>query len=432
MNISRQNRNPKKPARNTFHGLAIALAIALLLACGGVQTIEAQTFTVLHAFTGGTDGANPFAGVTFDRGGKLYGTTSIGYGSVFKLVSSGSGWVLTPVWNFTATIANGAIPYSKVVFGPDGAVYGTTYEGGQGGCFDGGGCGTVFKLQPPATACRSAMCPWTETVIYRFTGGADGGNPYSEVVFDSAGNLYGTTTAGGLNSGGCDHGCGVVYEMTLSGGTWTETTLHLFRGGNDGQEPEGGLIFDHAGNLYGTTASGGSLSAGIVFELSPNGNGWRETILHTFQGSDGAVPFATMTADQAGNLYGTTVAGGTTNGGTVFELTNPGTWNYNLLHSFNDDLPYGGLAFDSAGNLYGTTYQGGTYGNGTVFKMTPSGGGWSESVIHSFNPADGEGALPMSGVTFDGAGNMYGTTFGGGSFGGSCYGGCGVVYEITP
>ena len=401
----------------------LAILAAILMAAA---LSPAQTFQVLHTFTGQGDGSNPYAGLVMDRSGRLYGTENgVGSNPVFRLALQGSSWVISPLHYY-------ADSYGKLMFGPDGNLYGTTFYGGRGSC-NGATCGLVFKLQPPIAACRSFLCPWTETVLYEFAGAPDGGNPYSEVTFDAAGNLYGTTGYGG--TGPCDsgEGCGTVYELTPSQGGWTETVLHRFQGGNDGQEPQAGLIFDRAGNLYGTTINGGSSADdGIIFELTPSAGGWTETILHVFQGSDGAIPEATMISDRSGNLYGPTAGGGAHNGGTVFELSNPGNWSYSILYSLADDIPLGSVAFDAAGNLYGTTAQGGADQSGSVFKLAPSNGGWTYTLVHSFNFGDGGGAQPTSGVVFDPAGNLYGTTSDGGGFFTVCDSGCGTVYEITP
>lgn len=225
-----------------------------------------------------------------------------------------------------------------------------------------------------------------------------------------------------------------MYKLTPSSGGWTETLLYSFQGGSDGEGPEGGLIFDASGNLYGSTAGGGSASCGTIFELSPSDGGWTETILHTFQCSDGAGPWGNLITDQSGNLYGVTTGGGANNGGVVYELSQPGSWTYNLLYgSFPDNsAPAGTLAFDGAGNLYGTTRAGGAFGDGTAYKLTPSNGSWTETDLHDFQTTDG--VLPNGGLVVDSAGNLYGTAEAGGiGFDGPCYAiGCGTVWEITP
>ncbi len=218
-----------------------------------------------------------------------------------------------------------------------------------------------------------------------------------------------------------------------SGGNWTESAIHSFASGSDGQYPAGGLIFDEAGNLYGTTVEGGSTGFGVVYELSPSGDAWTETIVHTFEGNEGTHPWDTLVADQEGNFYGTASGGGSSGGGTVFELSPPGIWTCSLLYSFPYmSSPHGGIAFDSGGNIYGTTLTGGPNQAGTVFKLTPSNGAWTETVLQNFSFDDGGGAYPFSGVTLDSSGNIYGTTSAGGSFFEICALGCGTVWEITP
>ena len=266
--------------------------------------------------------------------------------------------------------------------------------------------------------------------LYKFTGGADGSQPSGGLIFDQAGNLYGTTGYGGgaLNSG-------TVFKLARNAdGSWTESVLHSFNG-SDGSVPAAGLIFDAAGNLYGTTEGGGSSGGGTVFKLAPNQDGsWTESVLHSFNHSDGHWPLAGLIFDGAGNLYGTTEQGGAHNLGTVFRLAPnaDGSWTESVLHSFNGNDGYvitAGLIFDGAGNLYGTTANGGSSGHGTVFKLTPSAdGSWTESVLHSFNGNDGY--VITAGLIFDGAGNLYGTTEQGGS---GCHpSGCGVVFKLAP
>ena len=400
------------------------ILLLLLISAAGAQ---AQVFQALHIFSG-EDGANPEAGVTLS-GQKLYGTTS---GSAFRLVLNGSGWVLNPLYNFDQ-FKNGEIVYSKVVFGPDGSLYGTTAGGGLdiGGCAYGDGCGVVYKLQPPASVCRTFDCLWTETVLYRFSGGADGGVPFTEVVFDTAGNLYGTTAYGGNTS--CDYGCGVVYKLTPSNGGWTESVIYSFTGGDDGAEPVGGLIFDQAGNLYGTGFAGGSGLGGVIFELTPSNGKWTETTLHGFQaGTDGSRPQSTLIFDSAGNLYGVASLGGPKNGGTAFEWSPSNGGTYTVLFSFaSESNPTGTLAFDPARNLYGTTANGGANQIGTVFRLHPSNGSWTETDLYTFQGL-GDGANPYSGVTMDQEGHLFGTALNGGGFLQICANGCGSVWVVTP
>jgi uncharacterized repeat protein (TIGR03803 family) len=294
--------------------------------------------------------------------------------------------------------------------------------------------GIVFQLVPNLDG------SWKENVLHQFTGGNDGGEPLAGLIFDQAGNLYGTTTQGGT----CvfKQGCGVVFKLTPKGdGTWTESVIHSFKY-TDGATPTAGVVFDPAGNLYGTTSGGGAHEgAGTVFKLAHNPDGsWTESVLHNFCSrqncSDGVGPEAGLVFDLVGNLYGTT--------GKVFKLTpNPdGSWTESVLHSFcsrpncgDEELPEGSLIFDQAGNLYGTTLLGGVLNQGTVFKLTPNADGrWTESVLHSFcsRPNCGDGERPLAGLIFDQAGNLYGTTF---AFGDQdCFSGdgCGVVFKLTP
>jgi uncharacterized repeat protein (TIGR03803 family) len=419
--------------------------IVVTLTIGGISA-QAQTFTVLHNFSAGTDGVNPRAGLTIDSSGSLYGTTTAGpgdhgqcyiwgCGTVYKMQHKGSGWVFNPLYSFNGG-GDGAWPDSRVIFGPNGTLYGTTLYGGgrgYGSCFGNpyDYCGTVFSLRPSVTACKSALCPWTETQLYNFSGSADGQYPGGDLTFDHAGNIYGTTEEGG--SGCSGDGCGTVYELTPSGSGWTKSILYAFAGGNDGAGPYSGVIFDKAGDLYGTTLGGGSYNNGTVYELTYTaGVGWTENILHGFiSGNDGSAPVGGLTFDQSGNLYGTTTSAGSGGGGTVFQLAPSGSsWTYSVLYSFtgtnNGCGPLGSLVMDKAGSLYGTTYCDGANHDGNVFKLTPSGGSWTYTSLHDFTGRD-DGGYPVSNVVFDAKGNLYGTTYIGGTQGGG-----GVVWEITP
>jgi uncharacterized repeat protein (TIGR03803 family) len=418
------------------------MAVAILLIVTASQRMEAQTFITLHGFRG-PDGAAPTAGLTMDAAGNLYGTTyyggSAGYGMVFKLVHTGSNWIEQPLYSFPSYQSgnDGAEPYAGVTIGPDGNLYGTTTRGGGSAAH-----GTVFKLSPPASVCKSALCPWTETILYRFSGGSDGNSPSGSVVFGSGGNLYGTTEVGGDSSCGSGEGCGVVFKLTRLGSGWTETVLHAFSGSPDGINPVSSLVFDQAGNLYGTTNNGGlelscnPYGCGTVFQLTPSSSGWIETILYAFGEGDGALPQGGLVLDSSGNLYGTT-AYGPVGDGTVFELTpSGGQWTYTLLYSLMSEQsgiqgPLGTLTMDAAGKLYGTTFQGGDvggtcgYGCGTVFKLVPSAGAWVYSLLYEFTGGN-DGAIPYDGVILDRNSNLYGTTSAAGA------GGHGVVFEITP
>jgi uncharacterized repeat protein (TIGR03803 family) len=264
--------------------------------------------------------------------------------------------------------------------------------------------------------------------------GKDGAFPIGTLVMDSSGNLYGTTYAGGFR------GEGTVFEISPKvGGGWTETLLHSFKtNGNDGLVPFAGLTMDSAGNLYGTTVVGGPLNMGTVFELSPSSSGtWTEKILFAFNGSNGYQPWVTPVFDSLGNLYGTTEQGGAFGYGTVFELSySSGAWSETVLHSFDNDgidpiSPQTGLMLDSHGNLYGTAPVGAAFGGGAVFELTPGAGGWKYSIIYAFNfNSNHDGINPQSTLIIDPAGNLYGTTGYGGT--GTCTSGCGTVFMLTP
>jgi uncharacterized repeat protein (TIGR03803 family) len=335
--------------------------------------------------------------------------------------------------SFNPAITYGSLPESTLVSDPSGNLYGTTYDGGIYSH------GTVYKLSP------NSKGGWTQTVLYSFQGsslgGSDGVGPAASLVLDAQGNLYGTTTAGG--TGSC--GCGTVFKLAPgSGGGWTESALYSFQGGSDGEEPEAGLIFDSAWNLYGTTASGGANRVGTVFQLAPSsGGGWRETVLHSFGAvGDGSYLYNAVVLDSAGNLYGTTSAGGKSGAGLVFELTpaSQGTWTESILYIFaggpDGSFPNGQLVLDGMGNIYGATNYGGGYsgGGGTVFELKPNGNGtWSKSILHSFGSTSGDGLYP-TGVVRDSAGNLYGTTFAGGNTSCSSIGitGCGIAFQLRP
>ena len=411
--------------------LGVAVVVLAMLA---PSAWAQSSFKTLHRFNKHSrQGDHPVAGLIFDQAGNLYGTTSTGglggQGSVFELTRNSDGiWKDTVIHTFTG--ADGGVPLGTLIFDQAGNLYGTTRQGGAHQS------GTVFKLAPGTSG------SWTETVLYSFcslSNCSDGAVPFSSLIFDQAGNLYGTTVEGGSSSA-CNGGCGTAFELTPnSGGTWNESVLYSFcslKNCHDGAFPFiGGLVFDLAGNLYGTTEfSGDESGGGVVFELSPNGDGsWKESVLHAFCSlkncHDGANPLDALIFDKAGNLYGTAEGGGA-GSGVVFELSpiGDGRWKEKVLHSFvgrNGAVPIAGLIFDPAGNLYGTTFEGGVPGGGVVFKLTPHAtGAWGETVLHDFS--DKAGAIPYSGLVFDTAGNLYGTTYGDSN---STFG---SVYEITP
>lgn len=367
------------PSRCNALSAFLLLAMVVALLAPGVFAATG-TETVLYNFAGGASGSNPYAGLILDSSGNLYGTTGGG--------------------------------------------------GSSTQCTLGSGCGTVFML-----TAASGPNGWQQTVLYSFRGTAssDGSSPQDSLVFDSKGALYGTTASGGVN------GDGTVFKLTppaTKGGAWTETVLYSFKGGSDGSNPASGLIFDTAGALYGTTSIGGSSNFGTVFKLTPNAKAtaWTESILYTFTGlSDGGKPYAGL-ALKSGALYGTTLDGGSSSQGEVFELTPPaksgGAWTQTVLYSFtggkDGGKPYAGVVFNSSGSLFSTTGSGGS-GYGTVFSLTPPKKGsttWTESVLYSFGEG-ASGSYPHSRVVFDTAGNLYSTT-------GVNSSNSGVVFELSP
>jgi uncharacterized repeat protein (TIGR03803 family) len=332
------------------------------------------------------------------------------------LISPASASTTKVIYNFAGG-KDGEYLDTDLVMDAAGNIYGTTVQGG-----DFGG-GTVFELSPSATG-------WTHTVLYSFTGSKDGGEPYKGVTLDAHGNLYGTAVTGG--AGSCEGGCGVVFKLTNSGGTWTQTVIHYFSGGNDGSGPGSGLTFDRQGNIYGMTPTGGAYTYGVIYQMKPQSDGtWKFHVAHTFTGGvDGKSGSAgRLILDPAGNLYGVTTVGGANGDGIVFELSRSQTgWTLDPLYAFKDQpdgaLPYGGLIFDKVGNLYGTTYYAGANDVGTVYKLTHANGAWTESVLYSFKGGS-DGSSPISTLVSDAAGNLYGTTSDGGS---GCA--CGVIFQM--
>jgi len=405
-----------------------AFVTGLVLGTFSIQ-VQAQTYHVLHAFSGELDGSEPWAGLTIDAAGNLYGTTlyagSDNHGTIFKLKHNGPGWVFSPLYSFTAS--DGMFTEAPLTIGPDGTLFGTTVYGGAAGS------GTVYNVRPPSNPCRSVLCFWAETVLHSFTGQPDGSVPgYGALVFDQAGNGYGTTTAGGINNGG------VVYKLTRSQGGWTESVAYTLAARDTGINPYSGVIFDNAGSLYGTASTAGGLGTGTVYQLMPSGSGWAGQILYAFPVRDlgaGAAPYGGVIFDASGNLYGTTTAGGLNNQGTIYKLIpSGGSWTESVLYSFSGVTvgPKNGLTMDAAGNLYGTTFQGGAHQEGNVFRLSLSDGQWIYTDLYDFSGGD-DGAFPIGGVAVDTNGNLYGTTEIGGTRTGNCYpDGCGVVWEITP
>lgn len=305
----------------------------------------------------------------------------------------------------------GANPSSNLVFDSQGNLYGATAASGSEPCK----CGTVYRLS-------SESGKVIYRVIYQFKGGADGGYPIGNLVFDATGNLYGVA---GYNY------YGQIFELSPQpDGRWVENTVYTFSGA-DGTEPYSGLTIDKAGNLYGTTRLGGANGMGVVYQLTPaKGGGWAETVLHSFSGKDGEYPWADVTLDQQGNVYGTTIWGGSYGHGTVFELSlSAGSWTETVLYSFQGLSQHGepaaGVYVASTGNIYGTTSDNGEGYPGCVFSLAPSSnGGWTETVLHTFG-GSGDGEFPWSDLVPDAAGSLYGTTFVGGK---EDYG---TIYKMT-
>ena len=406
------------------------IATLLLVIANGAWAAEG--FTVLHAFSARAfrKGNNLYAGPLLDASGNVYGVAESGgtrgAGVVYELSrTSGGAWVETVLYNFKGGTEDGANPHATLMADGAGNLYGTTASGGLTARKCKTGCGTVFRLTPNAGS-------WEESVLYRFTGGADGAVPYAGVVMDSAGNLYGATNAGGASR------AGVVFKLTPGPVWWHETVLHTFQGSPDGSSAYATPVLDADGNLYGTTNSGGRNNLGIVYLLAPQLDGsWTEHMLHTFAGGeDGANPLAGLIFDRHGNLYGTTSYGGTANCGIAFELMpdRAGGWSERLLHTFLGGTAYdgenpNGLVFGTDATLYGTTAGGGTDNPGTILKITyDSSGGWQETVLYNFTGGE-TGAFPFSSLVLDAFGNLYGTTLGGGPTGNTTGG---VVFQFAP
>jgi uncharacterized repeat protein (TIGR03803 family) len=386
----------------------LALVAAIGLATVAVAPAQAQKLKVIHSFTGGNDGANPVSGLMMAPDGAMFGTASsggtAGDGVVFQVNAMGKETVL----HSFAGGADGAVPNGGVIRNAKGDLFGTTTAGGTAGA------GTVFEVAGPK-----------ETVLYSFAGGTDGSVPDAGLVMDAAGNLYGTTTAGGTA------GTGTVFELAAprkAGGKWTETILYSFAGGTDGSTPIGGLYLDSLGNLYGTTSVGGAYGYGTVFELTP-GSTWTETILHSFQSTtDGSYPYAGLVADASGNLYGAATDGGANGGGTTFELTpSAGSWNFNVLTSqpgWGISGTFRDVMVDGAGNVYAATHCDGNNSAGTIYRITPSGAGWTYTLLYTFT-GGGDGEYSISNLVMKN-GKLYGTTIYGGANNG------GVIYQLNP
>ncbi len=412
----------------------LELIVLALVAVSMSSPAKAQSFSVLHSFTGAGDGFYP-QGLAIDRAGNLYGATlggSHNQGAIFKLTNRNSSWTLSPLYSFAGG-TDGAFPVGVTV-GSDGRLYGATNIGGGSSC-GGGGCGTVFRASPPPTVCHTALCPWTERVLYAFQGDQDGAFPYNgDLIFDDAGNLYGTTSEGGGPGPNCEgFGCGTVFELSSSGGTWQEIPLYAFSGAS-GASPFSGVSFDHAGNLYGTTGYGGPANAGSVYQLVRTNGSWTYDTLYSFAGlGDGLRSSAGLVMDAAGNLYGATVMGGPSQGGTVYKLTPGPNWTFSTIYgiSGSNGGPAYTLAMDSSGNLYGANNSDGAFGFGSVFQLSPVNGSWIYTSLYDFT-GGADGRYPNGKIVIDTQGNLYGTTGSGGIQNGNCTSGCGILWKIAP
>ena len=397
--------------RTTLHQILLLALSLILFAPSHAWGKNGAILTNIPADTGGY----PYASPIFDSAGNLYFSVQ-GYagamGSVVEASPNSNGqWNISIIHAFTG-VPDGSHPASSLVFDSAGNLYGTANAGGAWNA------GVVFKLTPIGNG------QWTESIIYSL-GSGNLAIPSSGVIFDSAGNLYGEALIGGSD--------GAVYELSPDGhGNWTETTLYGFGAAGDGSLPAFGLVFDASGNLYGTTEAGGSVGKGTVFRLSPGAGGWTETVLYDFSADrDGKSPSGVI-LDSAGNLFGTTFSGGTHKGGRLYELSPAtGLWQETVIHDFgwgfDGACPRGTPVFDPAGNLYGATYAGGVSGEGVVYELSPvAGGGWKRKTLHQFPYDAFDGFFPESGPILDGSGNLYGLTQDGGKFG------VGVAYRLTP
>lgn len=409
-----------------------AISIAMLAAGLGplaAAPAAASSFSIIYNYLAAADNG-PWGGVTVGPDGTLYSATAgggpEGGGAIFKLVRPANPtaqWPRPLLHIFTGQ-KDGGEPIGAPVLAPSGLLYGTSNGGGNSGY------GAVYQVDPKVGVS-------SYKVIYSFTGGQDGGFPWGGVVIDGKGAVYATASLEGKGSYGT-----VIKLAPGAGGGWTETTLHAFSG-NDGETPEGDLYMDAAGAVYGTTWSGGTYGAGVVFRLAPPAagqSGWSFTRVHSFTGNgDGGTLVAGLTADRNGRLFGTTSQGGGNGGGTVFRLTSPAapsaTWSFRTVFTFGSTAsagggePYCGVAIDAKGVIYGTTESGGKNYSGVLFKLTPSAANpdhYAETVLHSFDEDFAYGDTPRGRLAIGPDGAVYGSTEGGGTGGG------GTVFRYAP
>jgi uncharacterized repeat protein (TIGR03803 family) len=417
-------------------GSLFAILVAMLFAGAtfAAGTTEYVVYNFPHTALPIVAGCNPAGNLLADSEGNLYGAAGCGtfsQGVIFKLtrpVAPATAWTESVLYSFTGG-SDGATPNGGLIFDAAGNLYGTTDAGGTSGY------GTVFELSPPA----AGVTYWTETVLHSFEGGtADGRNPLAGVTFDKSGNLYGVTFQGGtVDKSLCRIGCGIVFQLTppvSEGAAWTENVLHFFTG-TQGVGPRGAVVLDPKGNIYGAAQGGGKTGDGLIYRLTPPTAGltaWAFRVLYAFEGiPDGLGPFAALTFHGKGLLYGTTNAGGAEGFGTVFQLAPPavagGAWTETVLYSFaggtDGAYPQADVVFDSAGNIYGTTSVGGAQGDeectaqtegcGVVFEMSPPAAGgdsWHEEILHAFPSSSKDGYLLTGGVIFGKASVLFGPT----------------------
>jgi uncharacterized repeat protein (TIGR03803 family) len=410
---SADTQNPAPPATSGLTGISRA----------------APSEKVLYSFADGPDGGDPSGSIVFDGAGNAFGTTHLGgitncggqvgggCGVVFELSPTKSGgWSESPLYAF-ADGSDGGFPNAGVILDKNGNLFGAASTGGSTQCSI--GCGVVYELTKSSR--------WMESVLHTFTG-TDGQFPNAVLFASRSGTLYSTTWYGGSS------GNGTVFALVPGSSGWTETVLYSFAGTNDGSGPTAGVIQDKAGNLFSTTYKYDGDNNGVAFELRQRAHGaWKDRNLFAFTvNGDGENPYGGLLMDRKGNLFGTTAEGGTNFGGIAFELVRPRPgrpWKEKVLHIFggsgDGSAPYGGLVMDKSGNLFGTTVFGGANNKGAVYEISATGRTWTEQVLYAFT-GGGDGANPSGALALDSAGNLYGTTSGGGQSG------YGVVFEVTP
>lgn len=396
-----------------------ALTLVTVIAALTLTTTAFAQFTItdLHNFGSvQNDGSSPMTPPIMDSAGNLFGVTTSGGahsgGMAYELSPSATGWTYTDIYDFAGGPTGAAFPSGGLILDASGNLYGVTQSGGPDNH------GVVYELSPSSSG-------WTQTILYSFTGNSFADTPRGLLLFDASGNLYGITNA--------YVGGGTVYELSPSSSGWTKQVLYTFTGGTDGANPQGNLLMDSAGRIYGGTQNGGSVTCGCgtIFRLTPSSGVWHFDLIYTFQGLQGGRFPNTLVFDSAGNIYGTAGAGGShcklfLGCGVVFKLTPPpsgGPWREKVLHAFANQLDGSapsGAAFDSKGNLYGTSLSGATLNEGVVWELTPTTTGpWKFTQVVAFGKVN-DGYWPYSGVTVDSKANLYGT----------CY--YGTVFEISP